>query len=97
MLEQILVVVLQSVVPFLIGSGGVWFYYRNKFTEVLTELEDKKVIIKTIHDHADQIERENVKVFAREHNAKVAKTTKKSKTTEKVAEKPKRKYKKQSV
>jgi len=97
MLEQILVIVLQSVLPFLIGGGGVWLYYRNKFTEVLTELEDKKVIIKTIHDHADQIERENVKLFVKEHNAKMAKTTKKAKTSEKTAEKPKRKYKKQSV
>jgi hypothetical protein len=96
MLEQILAIVLQSVVPFLIGGGGVWLYYRNKFTEVLTELEDKKVIIKTIHDHADQIERENVKKFAKEHNAKVAKVTKKAAET-KTADKPKRKYKKQSV
>ncbi len=47
--------------------------YRQKFIDVLTELDDKKLIIKTIHDHADQIERENVKAFAREHNAKVAK------------------------
>jgi hypothetical protein len=93
MLEQILAIVLQSVLPFLIGGGGVWLYYRNKFTEVLTELEDKKVIIKTIHDHADQIERENVKKFAKEHNAKVAKKQKETKT----ADKPKRKYKKQSV
>jgi hypothetical protein len=93
MLEQILAIVLQSVLPFLIGGGGVWLYYRNKFTEVLTELEDKKVIIKTIHDHADQIERANVKKFAKQHNEKVAKKAKETK----VADKPKRKYKKQSV
>jgi hypothetical protein len=73
MLEQFFAILLQSVLPFLIGGGGVWLYYRNKFTEVLTELEDKKLIIKTIHQHADEIERENVKKFAKEHNAKVAK------------------------
>jgi polysaccharide pyruvyl transferase WcaK-like protein len=77
----------------LVGGVTIWLYYRNKFTEVLTELEDKKVIIKTIHQHADEIERQNVKQFAKEHNAKVAKKTK----TEKVEDKPKRKYKKQSV
>ena len=43
-----------------IGGFVLWLYYRNKFTEVLTELEDKKVIIKTIHQHADEIERQNV-------------------------------------
>jgi hypothetical protein len=73
MTEQIFTIVLQSVLPFLIGGGGVWLYYRNKFTEVLTELEDKKVIIKTIHQHADDIERQNVKKMSKEHNAKVAK------------------------
>ena len=78
----------------LVGGISTWLYYRNKFTEVLTELEDKKVIIKTIHQHADEIERENVKAFAKAHNQKVAK---KSKSVEKPAEKPKRKYKKQSV
>ncbi len=93
MLEQIFAIVLQSVVPFLIGGGGVWLYYRTKFTEVLTELEDKKLIIKTIHQHADEIERQNVKKMAKEHNAKVAKKTK----VEKVVEKPKRKYKKSNV
>ena len=93
MSEQILAIVLQSVLPFLVGGAGVWLYYRNKFTEVLTELEDKKVIIKTIHEHADEIERQNVKTMAKEHNAKVAK----SKKTETKVEKPKRKYKKQSV
>ena len=59
-----------------LGSVSIWLYYRDKFTNVLTELEDKKVIIKTIYEHADQIERENVKQFAREHNAKVAKKEK---------------------
>jgi hypothetical protein len=76
MLEQIFAIVLQSVLPFLIGGGGVWLYYRNKFTEVLTELEDKKTIIKAIHDHADEIEKVNVKRVAKEHNKKVAKQQK---------------------
>lgn len=80
----------------LVGGISVWLYYRNKFTEVLTELEDKKVIIKTIHQHADDIERQNVKQYAKEHNAKVAKSSKKVKTT-KTEDKPKRKYKKQTV
>jgi hypothetical protein len=61
MLDLSLILVLQIVIPFAIGGTGVWLYYRNKFTEVLTELEDKKLIIKTIHDHADLLERENVK------------------------------------
>jgi hypothetical protein len=93
-MEAIFTIVLQSVIPFLIGGGGVWLYYRNKFTEVLTELEDKKVIIKTIHDHADQIERENVKKFVKEHNIKASK---KEKSEKKSSDSPKRKYKKQSV
>lgn len=80
MLELLLI----TLVGVVIGGGGIWLYYRNKFTEVLTELEDKKVIIKTIHQHADDIERQNVKQFAKEHNAKVAK---KEKT---VAKKPRK-------
>jgi hypothetical protein len=76
MLEQIFAIVLQSVLPFLIGGGGVWLYYRNKFTEVLTELEDKKTIIKAIHDHADEIEKVNVKRVAKEHNKNVSKQQK---------------------
>lgn len=80
MLEIILVGVGSCV----IGGLAIWLYYREKFTEVLTELEDKKVIIKTIHQHADEIERQNVKQYAKEHNAKVAK---KEKT---VAKKPRK-------
>lgn len=86
-------ILISAISGILVGCTSVWLYYRDKFTEVLDELEDKKVIIKTIHDHADQIERENVKKFAKEHNEKVAKSSKKEKTEEK----PKRKYKKQSV
>ena len=73
---------LPSVGGLLIGGVSVWLYYRSKFTEVLTELADKKLIIKTIHSHADQIERVNVK---------------KEKVVKKTAETHKRKYKKQSV
>lgn len=72
MLELLLVVIAGAI----IGGVSIWFYYRDKFKSVLNELEDKKLIIKTIHDHADQIERENVKQFVREHNAKVAKKEK---------------------
>jgi len=72
MLEIILV----GVGSCIIGGLVIWLYYREKFTDVLTELEDKKVIIKTIHQHADEIERQNVKQFAKEHNAKVAKKEK---------------------
>ena len=80
-------IILTAVGGLVLGSAALWLYYREKFTEVLTELEDKKVIIKTIHQHADLLERENVKQFAKEHNAKVTKK-------EKNDEKPKRKYKK---
>lgn len=84
-------IILTAIGGIVLGSIAIWLYYREKFTEVLTELEDKKVIIKTIHQHADEIERQNVKQFAKEHNAKVA--AKKVKA-EKPTEKPKRKYKK---
>lgn len=87
-------VIISAICGLLVGGGCVWFYYREKFTEVLTELEDKKLIIKAIHDHADDLERVNVKQMAKEHNAKMVKKTK---TSKKVDEKPKRKYKKQSV
>lgn len=79
-MEQILAIVLQIVLPFLIGGGGVWLYYRNKFTEVLDELEDKKTIIKAIHDHADVIEKQNAKVkkSAKVVKEQIKKTTKKT-------------------
>lgn len=80
MLELLLI----SISGAIVGGFILWLYYRSKFTEVLTELEDKKVIIKTIHQHADEIERQNVKQYAKEHNAKVAK---KEKT---VAKKPRK-------
>jgi len=85
MLEQILVIVLHSVVPFIIGSVGVWFYYRDKFTEVLTELEDKKAIIAALANHSDEQERQNVKKIAKQHNSSVAekKTNKPKKTNKK--------------
>lgn len=71
MLEQILIIVLQTVVPFLIGSFGVWFYYRDKFTNVLTELEDKKAIIAALANHSDEQERQTVKKLAKQHNKSV--------------------------
>jgi len=83
-------IILTAVGGLVLGSVSIWLYYREKFTEVLTELEDKKVIIKTIHQHADEIERANVKQFAKEQFAKVAKKEKIEKSTSS----PKRKYKK---
>lgn len=83
MLEFILIFVGGTIA----GILSTWFYYRNKFREVLTELEDKKVIIKTIHQHSDEIERENVKKLAKEHNAKVAKKTTAKKVTKKTDKK----------
>lgn len=68
--------VLTGIGSFAFGAGICWLYYRDKFAIVLTELEDKKLIIKAIHEHADQIERVNVKQMAKEHNAKVAKKEK---------------------
>ena len=83
--------ILCSIGGLIVGILSTWLFYRDKFREVLTELEDKKVIIKTIHEHADDIERQNVKQFAKEHNAKVIK---KQKSEKKVTEKPKKPYKK---
>lgn len=83
--------ILCSIGGLTVGILSTWLFYRDKFREVLTELEDKKVIIKTIHFHADEIEKQNVKQFAKEHNAKVVK---KQKVEKKVTEKPKRSYKK---
>jgi len=77
MLELILI----FVAGFIVGIVSSWLYYRDKFRKVLTELEDKKIIISTIHEHANQLERENVKTFAKEHNAKVTKTQKVKKVT----------------
>lgn len=74
-MEQILI---YSIGGIIFGSVSIWLYYRNKFKDVLTELEDKKVIIKTIHQHSDEIERLNVKQFAKEHNEKVANSKKKT-------------------
>lgn len=72
MLELLLI----SLVAIIFGGGTVWLYYRNKFTNVLNELEDKKVIIKTIHQHSDEIERQNVKKIVKNNNTKVAKKSK---------------------
>jgi hypothetical protein len=72
--------VLTGIGSFAFGAGICWLYYRDKFAIVLTELEDKKLIIKAIHEHADQIERVNVKQMAKEHNARHnAKVAKKEK------------------
>lgn len=69
MLELVLLFVAGTI----IGIASSWLYYRDKFQKVLTELEDKKIIISTIYEHADQIERDNVKTFVKEKDTKVAK------------------------
>ena len=56
MVEEILTVVLQSVVPFLVGSIAVWLYYRQQLITVQTELEDKKVIINELIQHSNRIQ-----------------------------------------
>ena len=56
MVEVILTIVLQSVVPFLIGSIGVWIYYRQLLINIQTELEDKKVIINELIEHANRVQ-----------------------------------------
>ena len=93
MLEQVIDVVVKSVLPFLIGSIGVWFYYREKNQELAEALADKTAIVTSLLSHSDELEKQNVKVQTKKHNAKVAKKEK----VVKPAEKPKRKYKKQSV
>ena len=72
MSEQILVIVLHSVVPFIIGCVGVWFYYRDKFISLLTELEDKKAIIAALANHSDEQEKQSVKKIEKQHNVSVA-------------------------
>ena len=73
-------ILIYSIAGIIVGSLSIWIYYRNKFKEVLTELEDKKVIIKTIYQHTDEIERQNVKQVAKQHNEKVSKTKEKKET-----------------
>ena len=82
MVEEILTVVLQSVVPFLVGSIAVWLYYRQQLITVQTELEDKKVIINELIQHSNRIQ------LAQESVSKV-KPVKKEKSVK--VEKPKKK------
>lgn len=58
----------------LIGGLSIWFYYRKKFNDTLTELEDKKLIIKSIHEHADSIEKSNVNKMVKDYNQKSIKS-----------------------
>ena len=81
MVEEILTVVLQSVVPFLVGSIAVWLYYRQQLITVQTELEDKKVIINELIQHSNRIQ------LAHESVSKV-KPVKKEKSVK--VEKPKK-------
>ena len=81
MVEGILTVVLQSVVPFLVGSIGVWLYYRQQLITVQTELEDKKVIINELIQHSNRIQLtqesvSKVKPVKKEKSVKVEKPKK---------------------
>jgi len=60
--NSILMIIVNSVVPFLIGAIGVGLYYRSKLTEVLNELADKKAIVAAVIHHSEEQERANVKV-----------------------------------
>jgi len=81
MVEGILLIVLQSVVPFLIGSIGVWLYYRQQLANVQTELEDKKVIINELIEHANRVQQNHesvskVKPVKKEKSIKIEKPKK---------------------
>lgn len=60
MLEEILVIVLRSVIPFLLGSIGVWLYYRNKNQELAENIADKSVIISALTDYQVNLEKSMV-------------------------------------
>lgn len=85
MLQESLLVVLQSVIPFLLGSVGVWLYYRTKNQELAEALADKNAIVTSLLKHSDEIEKQNVKKVTKEHNKAVAKKEKnpRKKTTKK--------------
>ena len=81
MVEEILTVVLQSVVPFLVGSIAVWLYYRQQLITVQTELEDKKVIINELIQHSNRVQLTHesvskVKPVKKEKSVKVEKPKK---------------------
>lgn len=54
--NSVLFITVNSVIPFLVGSVGVWLYYRQKLVTVQTELEDKKVIINELIEHANRVQ-----------------------------------------
>lgn len=60
MLEEILVIVLRSVIPFLLGFIGVWLYYRNKNQELAENIADKSVIISALTDYQVNLEKSMV-------------------------------------
>lgn len=72
--NSILMIIVNSVIPFLVGVIGVWLYYRSKFISVLEELADKKAIISALVHHSDEIERKNVKKLSKDHNIKTIST-----------------------
>lgn len=60
MLEEILLIVLRSVIPFLLGSVGVWLYYRNKNQKLAEGIADKSVIISALTDYQVTLEKNMV-------------------------------------
>ena len=66
----------QTVLPFVIGSVGVWLYYRDRFTDILNDLADKKAIIAALANHSDDLEKQNVKKLLKESNKKTSKEVK---------------------
>lgn len=83
--NSILMITVNSVIPFLVGAIGVGLYYRIRLTDVLNELADKKAIISALAHHSDEMERKNVRKLSKEHNTKAmsipAKKTKSTKST----------------
>ena len=80
-------ILIYSITGVIIGSLSIWLHYRNKFNGVLQELEDKKLIIKAIQNHAYEIERANVKKMAKKDNTNTEKT--KEKNTPNIVKTPK--------
>lgn len=79
--NSVLFITVNSVIPFLVGSVGVWLYYRQKLVTVQTELEDKKVIIKELIEHSNRVQQtqesvSKVKPIKKEKVVKVEKPKK---------------------
>ena len=82
MLEEILLIVLRSVIPFLLGFIAVWLYYRNKNQELAENIADKSVIISALTDYQVNLEKSMVskpKPIKTKYQDSKKKTTVKSK------------------